>query len=514
MTNFRRLDRNPITDECGECCILRLDHNWNDWWEFRTKFTVGYVDRGGREYTLGVVKIGQKGLEPGTAQHYASPDVPISFERLDDKFFSIGDEGYYETLNGINPPCLKVTILQSLRDFAFDLSILESVSNEVVTRRSLLRDFSRDFVTGRLHHLSHGRTELTKFAFKYRSPNTPPFTSYELDFEVIPNSTPPTNIHIIIGRNGVGKTHCLQSMAASIVTPSRTSATVDMTSEGGSFSTVASVSFSAFDPFIPTQQPTEGTSHHYIGLKSLVTGDANMTTPDNAENPKPHMKIDSDEILQQFLDAVKPCLYGVRQERWKKALTSLSSDPVFADTGIAELETHPTQDALDKSSRIFERLSSGHKLVILILTRLVAVTQERTLVLLDEPEAHLHPPLVGSLIRSLSELLINRNGVAIVATHSPVVLQEVPRSCVYKMSRYGEDVQVDRPQIETFGESTSRLTSDVFGLEVTRSGFHQLLQKAANDYNTYEDAVAAFGGSLSSHAKALLRTFILEKNND
>jgi predicted ATP-dependent endonuclease of OLD family len=51
--------------------------------------------------------------------------------------------------------------------------------------------------------------------------------------------------------------------------------------------------------------------------------------------------------------------------------------------------------------------------VLLTITRLVETVEERTLVLLDEPEAHLHPPLLSAFVRSLSDLLINRNGVAI-----------------------------------------------------------------------------------------------------
>jgi predicted ATP-dependent endonuclease of OLD family len=79
---------------------------------------------------------------------------------------------------------------------------------------------------------------------------------------------------------------------------------------------------------------------------------------------------------------------------------------------------------------LFGALSTGHKIVLLTITRLVETVDERSIVLFDEPEAHLHPPLLSALIRALSELLISRNGVAIVATHSPVVLQEVPRTCV------------------------------------------------------------------------------------
>jgi predicted ATP-dependent endonuclease of OLD family len=67
------------------------------------------------------------------------------------------------------------------------------------------------------------------------------------------------------------------------------------------------------------------------------------------------------------------------------------------------------------------------------VTRLVESVEERTLVLLDEPESHLHPPLLSAFVRALSDLLVNRNGAAIIATHSPVVLQEVPRECVWRL---------------------------------------------------------------------------------
>jgi len=116
------------------------------------------------------------------------------------------------------------------------------------------------------------------------------------------------------------------------------------------------------------------------------------------------------------------------------------------------------------------------KIVLLTITRLVEEVEERTLVLLDEPEAHLHPPLLSAFIRSLSNLLIDRNGVAIIATHPPVVLQEVPKSCVWNIRRSESEIKVERLEIESFGENVGILTREVFGLEVTQSGFHKLLK--------------------------------------
>jgi hypothetical protein len=50
--------------------------------------------------------------------------------------------------------------------------------------------------------------------------------------------------------------------------------------------------------------------------------------------------------------------------------------------------------------------------------------------------------------------------------------QEVPRSCVWKIGRNGETTWVERPTLETFGENVGTLIDEVFGLEVTSTGFH------------------------------------------
>lgn len=114
-------------------------------------------------------------------------------------------------------------------------------------------------------------------------------------------------------------------------------------------------------------------------------------------------------------------------DRWRKAVKTLEEDDLFAEADVTSLLDDDESDASLKTRarRLFKKLSSGHAIVLLTVTRLVELVDERTLVLLDEPEGHLHPPLLASFVRCLSDLLIRRNGVAIVATHSPVVLQEV-----------------------------------------------------------------------------------------
>lgn len=142
------------------------------------------------------------------------------------------------------------------------------------------------------------------------------------------------------------------------------------------------------------------------------------------------------------------------------------------------------------------------------ITRLVEFVEEKSLVIVDEPEGHLHPPLLAAFVRALSDLLINRNGVAIVATHSPVVLQEVPRSCVWKLNRAGREARADRPDIETFGENVGVLTREVFGLEVTQTGFHKLIAERSVG-RSYEEVLDLFSQQLGAEGRGLARALSL-----
>ena len=153
-----------------------------------------------------------------------------------------------------------------------------------------------------------------------------------------------------------------------------------------------------------------------------------------------------------------------------------------------------------KVLKLFERLSSGHAIVLLTLTKLVETIEEKTLVLLDEPEGHLHPPLLSAFIRALSDLLIDKNAVAIIATHSPVIVQEVPKNCVWKLSRFGLNAKAERFEIEIFGENIGTLTREIFGLEVAESGFHRLLKKEVDKGLNFYEIIEKYDNQLGFEA--------------
>ena len=196
----------------------------------------------------------------------------------------------------------------------------------------------------------------------------------------------------------------------------------------------------------------------------------------------------------------------------------LESDPVFAHSELRSLINEvafQSNNSLEVPVRkTFERLSSGHQVIMLTLVQLIAHLTERTFVVLDEPENHLHPPLLAAFVRALSELLINYNGVALVATHSPVILQEVPRRCVWKLNRNGNEITASRLEIESFGAAIGALTREVFGLEVRQSGFHKMLAEAVDKGLSYDEILVLFNNELGDEALILLQTLILLRDRE
>lgn len=498
----------PKSDREG--AYLLVD-DWDDWFSYSTMYTLKLLDAHGVMHHIGSVKIGQVGMRPNQRR----PDLEPSFDILGEEFFSVGqDDTYYEHLNELGAD-LRDRVLTGLRDMAFDPQRVEMALKEKVTGVSLLRSVTRATVQGQYTRLAQGGARLSRYDFSYFGPKkarsgVPPI---ELTFLVEPESMPPSNIHVLIGRNGVGKTHLLNNMSRSLgdrrSTPEEVGAFEAGENDEGQdlFANLVSVTFSAFDPFEPLpnrRDRSEGLPCAYVGLKR--TGTSSEGKPLAPKSPE--------SLSREFGASVLVCRsQSARLSRWRRALHMLEADPIFKAADVASLaEEELDEDELKASARkLFGNLSSGHKIVLLTITRLVETVEERTLVLLDEPEAHLHPPLLSAFVRAVSDLLVNRNGVAIVATHSPVILQEVPAQCVWKIRRNGRIVQAERPTLETFGENVGVLTREVFGLEVTDAGFHQLLRAAARDEDDFEAVVAKFDRKVGGEARALIRALMANR---
>lgn len=489
--------------------------DWDDY-SFKTSFGVTLYDFQGKRIDLGSVKIGYVGQPKG----WTREKLPETFSSLSDGWFSLGqDVEYYKNAVSQLSPDDRASILHALKDVVVDESVLVTAQNEKVFKDSLTRGVSMSAIHGQFRRVLNGEIELTDFYFAYAQEGSERHAAVELDFFVEASSKPSTNIHVLIGRNGVGKTTLLNNMVGALLgLPRRDQpdhgfyghnafrSKQPLTKEY--FSSVVSVSFSAFDPFLPPEDRvdrTAGPAYFYIGMKNARAG--------HATDKKPPPKTDAD-LVNDFVTSFRSCLsQPEKRDRWHKAIKRLESDPNFEEMDLGRLLELEDKDAIKAAGSMAGRMSSGHSIVLLTITKLVDAVEEKTLVLLDEPESHLHPPLLSAFTRALSELLYSRNGVAIIATHSPVVLQEVPRSCVWKLTRFRTEGRSDRPERETFGENVGILTREIFGLEVSKSGFHEMMRHAVEVGGTFDSIVADYGGQLGAEAKAILLSLIAARES-
>lgn len=517
---FRKIS-GQVPNQGHNTVYLKVD-NWDDFGH-KTLFHLTFFNEMGEKVELGSVKIGFVNQNGGWTEERLADE----FEFLSEDFFSLGqDADYYRNAVDLLPNEIFSEIFSSLRDVVFKSESLALAEGQGVFRTSLLRSVSRASIEHQFRRIILGSAPLTAYDFIYKKDANDEYSGIELGFKVKPGSKPSSNIHILIGRNGVGKTTLLNNMVDALL-PER-----GIPEETGEFSAnfglfepsllvddyfagVVSVSFSAFDPFEPPEDQNNannGMRYNYVGLREHVATDGGGYW---------RLK-DKDDLCIEFTDSLNRCLaLSAKKNRWLNAVNKLSSDSNFEVMNLTELSTIYDEDLTadknmfsDRAISRFKRMSSGHAVVLLTVTRLVETVEEKTLVLIDEPESHLHPPLLSAFTRALSDLLVNRNGVAIVATHSPVVLQEVPASCVSILRRNRLEMRVDPPESETFAENVGVLTREVFQLEVSKSGFHELLTNAISEGHSFEQIEEEYEDQLGFEGRALLRSLVVARDSD
>lgn len=163
----------------------------------------------------------------------------------------------------------------------------------------------------------------------------------------------------------------------------------------------------------------------------------------------------------------------------------------------------------------FLRLSTGYKYFFHSLAHIIAYIEEDSIVLFDEPENHIHPPMLSFMISSLRNILSKYQSVMLIATHSPVIVQETFSKNVFVVRRFEDKTVMSHPQIETYGANISEITSEVFDLttDITRyyEAFESLYNKLDGEENwqSLDDMVNSIEKHLDGVVSSQMLSFLM-----
>ena len=485
--------------------------NWDDY-GYKTTFDATLRQAEDDEIELGTLKIMKASQDGGYT------DLPKrAFEALGTKFCSLGgDLDYYEKLFKLGPS-IYLPYLKGLSDAVFSDDIRASFEDTEGFRVSLLR-FSgaeRTIEDARKLFTSNKRRRAgSGFQVKFKTKVSERANSFTVTFDFRRRDRLPHRMNVVIGYNGTGKTRLLSNLA--IASSGYGHATKEAAAKEAAgrfvgtpppFKKVVVVSYSAFDTFVipgrteieKERLKEEGDLFGYVYCGLRERGE---DIEDDLDHRASYRLRTPEETEAEFVEALRRIHNEEREEVLIQVLRPLLLDASFQRIGLTGLYADPDDDEL---LELFRSLSSGHKIVLKIIVDLTAHMEgeEPTLVLIDEPETHLHPPLLAALLKSIRQCLDHLNGYAVIATHSPVVLQESAARHVRVLKRLDQKTTVTTPSIETFGESIGVITQDIFNLDDASTDWHETLRELA-DERSLEEVEDLFGRSLGFAARSYI----------
>ena len=151
--------------------------------------------------------------------------------------------------------------------------------------------------------------------------------------------------------------------------------------------------------------------------------------------------------------------------QWKSAIEFFEFETWVEDIKIAFLDRDIIKEDLEK----IDNLSSGQATILLYITKLVSSINQGSLVIFDEPETFMHPPMVKAFIRAVSEIVNNNKAFCLIATHSPVIIQEIPHCNVYRLDSNHE---LKNTNYKTYSQNLDTLYKNIYGLALQQTGYN------------------------------------------
>jgi len=512
---------------------------WNDF-NFQTQYHL-YIDIPEFSGLIGPVKILRRGQTPSDTLQLNLGDL----DPLDDAWVSLGqDLDYYERLAEL-PEEARSAVLLHLRDALAYPEHATSFFEEDGWKRSVLRfvdweSFRRDAAVVLERDYDRVAQLGLKLEFQVKGWRDPLLLDFQAPtspaFMPGRKGSLPDRLAVIIGRNGSGKSTLLSRLARILHASQRDRAAKQLSTlgeispKGVGFTKVVNIAYSAFDAFqLPgidyrerkqiIEDLERGSGrYHYCGLRDIAAEvrrsegigdiDGRPIQPLGPDRQETVIFKTSEELTAEFVRTVAHIRDTGREQLFSEVCEVLASDPSFMDLGA-----NPGAAVLGHPVEWFQIWSTGHKIVMHATASMVAYTEPKSIVLFDEPESHLHPPLLAALMHAIRLILLHNDAFAVVATHSPVVVQETLRRHTAVIRRTGSETTIHRPKIEIYGESIGEITNEVFGLTSDTTDFHSVLSSLVDRGFSLEEIEELFERGLSLQARAFVLSELAQRHD-
>jgi ABC-type multidrug transport system ATPase subunit len=479
-------------------CVVLVTDSWDDWFEAETLFHAKYLKNESSILALGDVKI--MTTEGGVTRNY----IEAEFTSLGEDFCSLGQTlNYYKSIGEL-PSNTQTEILLGLRDSATNNVIAEKFQEKRIFINSLLRFSEAEKAFKEAKKFFGGSvSQVLNFTYECHIANATSPHIIELDFD---ENEIPYRINAFVGKNATGKTKVLTELSSALSGAKKKKQA--FYPERPSFSKVITISYSAFDdlykPFEdkelekkeeidPTEQSEdrkEGTklfSYKYCGLR------------------KKQGILSLEELESQFLQSFSEVKARGREEEWLKIIKNVFEDE-HLDLIYKIIE-------MKSDISLASSLSSGQNILLSTITDVIANIETDSLLLFDEPEIHLHPNAIANFMRMFYEILERFNSYAILSTHSPIILQEIPSKYIRVFTRIDNTPLIHPPSLECFGENISNITNDVFEIREHESNYKMYFKFLSNRFSD-EQIIEMFNNELSFNALTYLNTIYKRKETE
>jgi predicted ATPase len=326
------------------------------------------------------------------------------------------------------------------------------------------------------------------FEFKCRRPHSGAGWTHHLDVAFSREHLGLKRMWAIVGSNGAGKTLLLSSLARCISGLEGEHAQL-----GGNpqFSKIIAVSYSPWDQFTVPSGEGHRISYVYCGLRAPGIA----TDQHHVDVPRARRAAVDDYLHMKQARA--------RLLRWRQAMRSCGLDRPDSPLAAAIAGKKDLATALEQSS-------AGEQLAAIVTTRLLRHVDAGTLVLFDEPELHMHPGLLSGLLRFMQELLKERDAFAIVGTHSPIPLQEIPAECVRVLDLFDATTHTRVLAEQCFGGTLGEIVANAFRSRDENRNWAACIRELAQKHSKAE-IDAALGGNPGLGVNMLLAALTSEE---